>query len=302
MQSCVDTKQLKCFSPRKPTLGVVVPCHDNSRQLYGVLTSLQRQTVRPESVVVVNDNSNWWEVRRLKALCSTFGAHYRCLPVPQSLRERLGRRSHARNLGTKCLDTDIVLYLDGDILLGPRYVEEVKFYHGEMEKVYIRGPRHGIPMACQRLGMDACLNAIWKGVCFAGTSSLEYVTRPRSFRGKNVCQSAYYDKWEWVASNNLSVRYKDISQAGFWDENFFGWGEEDMDCSFRLFQLGLTPIFLNSDNATCYHLDHNINRDLNAVTLKENGRYLMSKFPGVAEYRKEAYALFDINIEEILSN
>jgi hypothetical protein len=79
-----------------------------------------------------------------------------------------------------------------------------------------------------------------------------------------------------------------------------GWGEEDMDFSFRLHRFGLTPILLTSENANSYHLDHPIDHQTNAFSLRNNARYLISKFPQIAEYRKEAYAQYDINVEDLL--
>jgi len=98
---------------------------------------------------------------------------------------------------------------------------------------------------------------------------------------------------------HLSVRNEHASQIGYWDENFVGWGEEDIDFSFRLYRSGLTPIHLISDKAASFHLEHHIDHETNTFTLKRNGRYLLGKFPELAEYRKEAYARHDVNIDDL---
>lgn len=251
-------------------------------------------------VIVVNDNSNPFEEDRLECLSRNLGAHYSRLPSPRNPLEALGRRSHARNIGTKCLDTDIILYLDGDMLLGPKYIKEIKYYHSVLQGIYVRGNRYSIAAAYQVKGMECCLNYVTRRQISKETSPLAYITRPPNVRRKKAYKAAYYDKWAWCASNNLSVRNEHVSQVGYWDENFVGWGEEDIDFSFRLYQLGLSPILLMGDNAVSYHLEHPIDYETNTLTLKENARYLMSKFPQLAEYRKEAYALYNINIEDCL--
>ena len=298
MELRVIVKKVSRVSRQQPSLGVVVPCHNNSWQLGGILKSLRDQTVSAEKVVVVDDNSNSREENRLRSLVKEMGARYRKLPAPRNRRETLGRRSHARNVGTKSLDTDIILYLDGDMLLGPRYVEEIKHYHAALQSVYIRGNRYSIPVALQAKGMEVCLNEVAKQHIPAETLPSRYIIRPADFIGTPAYKAAYYDKWEWCASNNLSVRNDHASQIGYWDENFVGWGEEDMDFSFRLYQFGLTPLLLVSDNAAAYHLEHHVDCQTNTLTLKENGRYLISKFPEIAEYRKEAYALHGVNMED----
>jgi len=282
------------------SLGVVVPCHNNSWQLSGLLESLQYQTVKPEMVVVVDDNSNPSEKVRLRYLCRNFRAVYTKLPDPRTHLEAFGRRSQARNLGTKTLDTDLILYLDGDMLLGPKYVQEIKCYHAVLREIYIRGRRYSILAAQQAKGMDDCLSEVARQQIPATPLSLGYATPPTSFVWEKAYKAAYYDKWEWCASSNLSVRNEHVSQIGYWDENFVGWGEEDIDFSFRLYRLGLTPIHLVSGNAVSYHLEHHIDHETNTLTLKKNGSYLMSKFPELVEYRREAYARYGVNIDDFL--
>jgi GT2 family glycosyltransferase len=292
----------RLHSRQRLSLGVVVPCHNNSWQLSGLLESLRYQTVKPEMVVVVDDNSNPPEEARLRYLCRNFRAIYAKLPDPRTRLEAFGRRSHARNLGTKTLDTDLILYLDGDMLLGSKYVQEIKYYHAVLPEIYIRGRRYSILAAQQAKGMDDCLSEVARQQIPAAPFSLGYATPPTSFVWEKAYKAAYYDKWEWCASSNLSVRNEHVSQIGYWDENFVGWGEEDIDFSFRLYRLGLTPIHLVSRNAVSYHLEHYIDHETNTLTLKKNGSYLMSKFPELAEYRREAYARHNVNIDDLLQD
>jgi GT2 family glycosyltransferase len=289
----------RLHSHQRVSLGVVVPCHNNSWQLSGLLESLRYQTVKPEMVVVVDDNSNPSEKVRLRYLCRNFRAVYTKLPDPRTRLEAFGRRSHARNLGTKTLDTDLILYLDGDMLLSPKYVQEIKYYHAVLPEIYIRGRRYSILAAQQAKGMDDCLSEVARQQIPATPLSLGYATPPTSFVWEKAYKAAYYDKWEWCASSNLSVRNEHVSQIGYWDENFVGWGEEDIDFSFRLYRLGLTPIHLVSGDAASYHLEHPVDHETNTLTLKKNGSYLMSKFPELAEYRREAYAQYNVNIDDL---
>ncbi len=291
---------MKQFAHNQLSLGVVVPCHNNSWQLSGLLKSLRYQTVKPEMVVAVDDNSNPPEEAGLRNLCRNFGAVYTKLPTPRTRLEAIGRRSHARNLGTKTLNTDLVLYLDGDMLLSPKYVREIKHYHAVLPGTYIRGRRYSIPAAQQAKGMDDCLSEVAKPQIQAAALAPEYLTPSTGFVWQKAYKAAYYDKWEWCASNNLSVRREHALEIGCWDENFVGWGEEDIDFSFRLYQLGLTPILLTSESANSYHLEHPIDHETNALTLKKNAKYLISKFPQIADYRKEAYARYNLNVDDLL--
>jgi GT2 family glycosyltransferase len=288
------------LAAQRQSLGVVIPCRDNSWQLRGVLGALVAQTTRPDVVIVVDDNSSPPEQRRLQSLCAAFSAAYHRLPEPRSVSETLGRRSHARNAGTKRLKTDLVLYLDGDMLLGPRYVEEVKHCHARLGRVYVRGRRDSFSAALQRSGMENCLREVAKHETARLTTPVSYAIPPEGPALQRAYGDAYLDRWEWCASNNLSLKVKHAADVGYWDEAFLGWGEEDIDFSFRLHQSGLVPIYLASEGTIAHHLEHRVDRERNALTLRANARHLLNKFPHVVEQRRQAYACFGIDVDELV--
>lgn len=284
------------------SVGVVIPCHDNSWRLRGVLESLRCQTERPDAVVVVDDNSGALEGERLRRACREFAVRHALLPAPADRWGALGRRSAARNLGTRLLETDVILYLDGDMLLGPRYVAAIKHYHARFERLYIRGRRCNLPEGRQGVDMNGCLQQVARTALeplARNDDPLPYIMAAPTPSPERMYGDAHVDRWEWCASNNLSVRAEHVSRIGYWDEGFVGWGEEDMDFSFRLYRSGLTPILLLGEDAVAYHLDHPVDRKANAITLRRNAERLLSKFPQVAELRMEAYARYGIDIEAL---
>jgi GT2 family glycosyltransferase len=282
------------------SLGVVIPCHDNSVALSGVLRSLAGQATRPDRVVVVDDNSSAVEASRLKRLCEAHAAIHLRLAPPDGAAEALGRRSHARNAGSRRLDTDLILYLDGDMLLAPRYIEEIRRQHARRQGVYLRGRRFAIPAAFQRGGMRACLDRAARRPAASAEAQVGYASAPSGHSWRSAGGNCYYDRWDWCAGNNLSVRRRHAIDVGLWDERFYGWGEEDLDFSYRLHRHGLVPLFVAGPRAACFHLDHPVDRERNASTLRANARYLLSKFPQVAERRREAYRLYGIDVDALL--
>lgn len=90
-----------------------------------------------------------------------------------------------------------------------------------------------------------------------------------------------------------------IRSARLVGRELLGWGEEDIDFSYRLYQHGLVPIFLASRNAACYHLDDPVDH---TSTLRANARYLLKKFPDIVEHRRQAYRLFNIDIDALLAD
>src|SRR5437763_5293681 len=95
------------------TVSVVIPCHDNAHSLELALRSLRAQTSIPEEIICVDDASRAQQVRELLILARSFGARLIHFPRPK---QQLGRRSMARNCGTRLAFGDVLLYLDGDML------------------------------------------------------------------------------------------------------------------------------------------------------------------------------------------
>jgi hypothetical protein len=87
------------------------------------------------------------------------------------------KRSQARNAGTKLLNTDVILYLDGDMLLNSGYVREVKLYHAALPRIYLRGLRYGIPAGQQSKGFDNCFREFMPESQATAPSPVEYVGR-----------------------------------------------------------------------------------------------------------------------------
>lgn len=111
---------------------------------------------------------------------------------------------------------------------------------------------------------------------------------------KMVPYMEYSTRWDFCASNNLSVRKSHVMKIGKWDEAFTGWGEEDIDFAYRLYVSGITPVIPTEGTIYAYHLDHDVERELNRFTLGENARYFVRKYPAMQEFRKDVYLNYDI--------
>jgi len=329
-----------------PSICVAIPCKDNSCTLDGVLESIRCQTDRANELIIVDDNSIRNEAHALQHLARQYGAKYVRLPNPSHSGDFQGRRSLARNAATKYAHSEVMLYLDGDMLLHPAYIEEIRQYHAIDPRAMVRGQRFSIPQRDQERGMAYCLTcasshlsldqeslvsysiqetgslkhwasvthlaavaAIWndpsrvgrrewllRALFFAGTI---VVFRPFSFLWSDHSLPYSY-RWDWCTSNNLSVRRTRVIEVGLWDENFVGWGEEDIDFAYRLFLAGARPVLPFRTSARAFHLDHPVDSEANRSTLLRNARYLTAKFPELLPIRLPAYRNFGFDRDDIL--
>lgn len=258
---------------RSLSISVVIPCHNNAFPLSMSLRAIAAQSLRPREVICVDDSSGRGSLRKISELTSHYDARF--LELPRT--GRSGRRSAARNLGSKCAHGDILLYLDGDMLIGPRYIETILQIHSTDGGAVVYGRRLQLSAVDQLRGPIHCLGIVARGP--AGSNEARTI-------------SPHSDNWEQCLGNNLSVRRTQAELVGLWDENFVGWGEEDIDFAYRLCRNGCRIVLPESGPVYAYHLDHKRDYARNLASLRRNAAYFLSKFPELGESRSRAVSGF----------
>ena len=95
---------------------VVIPAHNEERDLGETLDALMRQTTAPERIIVVDDGST--------DRTSEVAAQY---PVEIVRNEKpLGNKARVVNYVAPEIDTDLIINLDADTILAPDYCELIK--------------------------------------------------------------------------------------------------------------------------------------------------------------------------------
>lgn len=307
-----------------PSISVAIPTRDSSRSLSLLLSSLSPQLNQLDEVIVVDDCSTREEVVNIASLSSWYGCRFLCLEDTKNKIESLGRRSHARNLATRSSSRDVILYLDSDMVLPPHYLNSIRAYFSINDSIMVKGARPSISISDQTKGSAWCLkhaskppkhspfpeyksgsnmgNLLAFNLLGCDLSRRTFVLLMLGLLGSLVPWSQrptldYSWHWDWCASNNLSVSRKAVERVGFWDENFFGWGEEDIDFAYRLFRSGVYPVMPRSDELWAYHLDHQVDIVKNGVDLKRNAGYLVKKFPKLLRCRAQAYEMHGLVVD-----
>lgn len=294
-----------------PSVAAVVPCHNSSESLEFTLGGLKDQRISPNEIICVDDNSSSTEAYRQERLAHSHGARY--LRLPYDARHR-GRRSLARNAGTTIARAEVILYVDSDMVLSPDYVANLQHLHSVHPSALVKGTRIDVDeplpvwpgeQELQKCGLAASPGAEY-GPTFGAIQHFPQVPSPsqsvsrQDEVGNNVGSTAYVSgRWDWCASNNLSVRRRHVVAAGGWDERFIGWGEEDIEFAYRLFLLGIEPIVQVNGPLRALHLNHVVNTDANGYTLKHNGLYFLRKFPEVLAWRRLVYEEHGITSDEL---
>jgi GT2 family glycosyltransferase len=255
-----------------PSVGVVIPCYNNARNLEWILEALAPQLTGADEVIAVDDHSD------------------EPLALPRRprkvrlLRSRRpggpGNRSAARNEGWRACDARLIVFLDGDMVPGPHFLAALRRLHQENPGVVVKAARLSLTAEEQARGKAPCLRDVATGERWLG--------RPADpVRAKRL-PCARTAKWYFAASNALSVERRHVERVGGWDEGYHGWGEEDMDFAYRLHRAGLGFAFPGPRLLYAVHLDHDRPTDW-AASLERNARRFVAKFAEVFATRLPAY-------------
>jgi glycosyltransferase involved in cell wall biosynthesis len=185
-----------------------------------VLKTVAGQSRIPDAVVVCDDGSS----PETSMLVRRWAQRLPICHAWQSDHEFRAARS--RNLGLSRSNAEYVVWIDGDCLLPPNFVEN----HLKLAKpgYLVAGGRH--------LLSDSETHALLKGV-----ASTESALKNWKFWSVSLgmLRELRPYSWETVRTCNLGVYRDELAAIEGFDESYVGWGREDSDVVVRLMHRGV---------------------------------------------------------------
>lgn len=227
-------------------LTLAVTTHEWPAGLEAVLGTLARQSQSPDELIVADDGSG----ESTRAVVERFAR--RCdYPVHHVRQEHRGFRvARLRNLAITRASGDYVVFVDGDMLLHPRFIEDHRSHA-------LRG--------CFTQGVRILLDAACTERMLARPGSIPSITEPGLGRLRRLyaLRSPTLRRLTRRLGNavvalkacNLGAWRDDLVAVNGFDEAFEGWGSEDKDLCARLRHAGVqrqTLLF----GGIAYHLFH----------------------------------------------
>lgn len=261
------------------SIGIVIPGHNFQRNLDWILEALAPQVLPGDRIVAVDDHST--EPIRAGA----YGDGVEVDVAEVTGRGGPGNRSAARNAGWRRCQTELIMFLDGDMVPGPQSLSAIRALHAREPNIVVKAERFALPGAEQSLGKHECLQMIadtrrWctrgDGPPHTGAAAAGHAKIEKS------------DRWYYAASNAISVERRLVEDISGWDEGYTGWGEEDMDFAYRLYRAGAAFVFPPAEMLYAVHLDHPVRPD-RLASLRANARRFVARFPEVYDVRLPAY-------------
>ncbi len=207
-----------------PELTVVIPTYNRIDTLRYVIGSLLANSLRADQfeIVVADSNSTDGTAEYLAGIAAEY-PRVRHLPGPYT------GRAMARNAGIAAAQGEIVLFTDADIIASPDLLERHLEHHRKASHVAV-------------VGMELQV------------ASLEAYERLRAHpeeRGPLHPATRKRLSWLYFLTGNASVRRADLDRVGRFDENFTGYGHEDLELGYRLQDAGIAILY--EPRAVNYH-------------------------------------------------
>ena len=231
----------------KMQISVVIPTYKNRGTLPGLLRSFEEQTCsrRLFEVIVVFDelNSKYFDsIDKQKFKYSI-----------RLYRQKHGGRARARNLGIRKAKGKIIVFVDDDCQVDKDFIKEHLKSH-KKQGIVVLGSRF--------IRNDKTLEL---------DNHCKMMERTLS-KGNN-----FSSPWLYFATGNVSLERRKLIKAGFFDENFKGWGYEDTELGYRLFLQGLRYVYNKKAKVIMFPRVRNLKNI--KVQAEKNLRYFIGKYP-----------------------
>ena len=257
-----------------PRVSVVVPTYDRSAMLRQTLKQLTRQSIpADEFEVIVSDDGSTDDT---KSVVDEFSDR---LHISYTFQEDLGfRAATARNQGARLASAPLLVFLDTGALPGPGFLEEHLRAHGDLfpPKLCI-GYAYGYNPEEPMSGHEEILDTLTPEdtvAHFAGTPEFLDLRHDELAR-TDFSLPRRTMPWSLTWSINISVSTATFRAAGGFDDEFVGWGGEDIELAYRLYLSAVRFEFLR--DAWVIETPHERNWDILDKTFQANMLRFLAK-------------------------
>jgi GT2 family glycosyltransferase len=210
---------------------IAIPTRNRPQRLQHLLRSIQNQSVSPNRVLIIDDSDPPLRPSVRRIVKET-------LPAARLIVKDEPGLTSSRNTAADACETSLIVYFDDDVLLDPRYLEEIEKEFLDPSVTGVGGvvvnepePRHPF------LG--------W----LAGVSGPRRGTVYRSGWASSIPKSG---STQFLSGCNMSYRAEVVRRERFDEKVFLGYGfGEDLEFSYRLCRLG--HLLRIATNARVWH-------------------------------------------------
>lgn len=248
---------------------IIVLSHNN-KYIRLVLCCIKQQLTASDEIIVVDDHSEIEYVKNIELFTTQNN-------IKLIKAQKIGNRSHNRNLGVQHACGDVLLFVDGDIVLIDNALSILRKAHINRAEGAFVGPKHNIHYDKIHFELFTRVhNYIELLETPDGRKHLSedyFSSDEREEFFNDLSNRKYF--WMHYYTGASSVRHDIFEQCGGFDETFTKWGSEDIDLGYRISQycdIGFLKDFHS------FHIPHN--RDVFAIETSnmQNTLYMLEKY------------------------
>lgn len=265
----------------------VIPTYNNKKLLENTLEALNYQEgfgKEDYQAVIIDDGSNDNTHEIIEKEKRNYNLKYIFLE-----RKADSCRAKARNHGWKNADGEIIIFLDSDIIIKRDYLSKLAKCFETESNIVVLSTR-------LMLKDDVLIEEISNGTLFEkykyDKSKKElFEHRHYLFDAMSYNLNCFIDPWLYAYSCNLAIPGEIIKRAEGFDENYKGWGVEDLDLGYKIITGG-TKFIYNSGLETL-HQNHIRATKPDIKSSVYNTEYFLSKYP-------DALKIFPHEVKKLL--
>lgn len=246
---------------------VITTCYGRNRHLYNLLSSLANGSVKPDEVIIVNDDT---DPKRL----ADFALNIVKIPTTVDLVDSADHQTleksdktefdigHNRNIGAARASHDTLIFLDVDCIVAPSFIEQLSAKLSQYPNALLMGqPRYLTRPLSNEESLELQKGALTNDYLnrlsvynpyrdnFDAKQSISTKTTPTAIKKTND----YGAFWSLC----FAIKREQFEKIGGFDTQYTGYGAEDTDFAFTARQLDIA-FYLTAD--LIYHQQHAVYR------------------------------------------
>ena len=281
-QSATQTSSILEHTP----VTVITTCYGRNRHLYNLLSSLTNGSIKPDEVIIVNDDA---DPTRLADFDLNIVQIATTADVPAASNSDISTKTafdigHNRNLGAARASHNVLIFLDVDCIVAPTFIEQLSAKLQQQPEALLMGqPRYltrplseteseqlqsgALPIS--HLNELSVFNPYRDN--FDDTES-----EPTSLNQTAMKHTAIKKTEDYGAFWSLcfAITREQFEKIGGFDTQYTGYGAEDTDFAFTARQLDI-DFYLTAD--VVYHQQHSVYRPplnhLDSIVINANRFY-----------------------------
>ena len=249
-------------------LSVILINKNRNMCLRKCIEQINSQLGIEDQLIIVDDNSTDNSVEIIESLDGDFIF----LKFDSS-----GNRGATRNFGAKFANNEILVFIDSDIIIGPDNLNIVRQLHEEEKIVGVNGNvfGNGHNVAQFEFLTHMTLNSFVANLLNDFNFLYNYEQFFDCRYNNDLWTGDIKGNWTNYFTSFATVKKEIFDEMGGFDEQFIGWGGEDIEFAYRLNQYGN---ILFDNRILSFHYTHEKKKYLNTLSNIENTYYILNKY------------------------